>query len=95
LEIGSAAARFEPSDDPEYADRRVVHMRFVKILEPVTCTVNIDKYNGRFIRPVEGELFTVRNAGGPPKPWAYDIDEGGKSKLAAGLRALWDISTSS
>jgi hypothetical protein len=85
-------ARFEPSTLPKYAGRRVVHIRFVKILNPVTCMVDVEKYKGRIMRPVEGDFFTVSpHGGGPPRPWAYDIDRN-KGKFATALRALWDIS---
>ncbi|KAJ7142649.1 hypothetical protein C8R44DRAFT_561450, partial [Mycena epipterygia] len=69
---GSALARFEPSTRPEYAGRRVVHMRIVKIIQPVACTV--DEQNGRVLLPQEGQLLTRPRDKVAPKPWAYDID---------------------
>ncbi|KAJ6546063.1 hypothetical protein DFH09DRAFT_1171903 [Mycena vulgaris] len=85
---GSAMARFEPSKLPEHAGRRVLHVRIVEILQPVECAV--PGYDGRVVRPEEGQLVMVRNHGGPPRPWAYDIDD---STLVGGaLRVLWDNS---
>ncbi|KAJ7082626.1 hypothetical protein B0H15DRAFT_852158 [Mycena belliarum] len=88
---GSALARFEPSTFPEYAGRRVIHLRFLKVLDPVTPLVDLQTYRGRMQEPREGELFTVSHYGRLPKPWAYDIDAS-NSKVAAALRALWDYS---
>ncbi|KAJ7082663.1 hypothetical protein B0H15DRAFT_436371 [Mycena belliarum] len=89
---GSALARFEASTLPEYAGRRMIHLRFIKILEPVSPLVDLKTYDGRMQRPQEGELFEVSHYGRLPKPWAYDIDA--NFKPAAVLRQLWDISTS-
>jgi hypothetical protein len=86
---GSALVHFEPSTLPKYAGRRVIHMRIVKMVNPVACTVQ--NYKGRILRPEEGELLTISLRGGPSEPWAYDIDC--KTKLAAGLRALWDATS--
>ncbi|KAJ7890383.1 hypothetical protein B0H13DRAFT_2040375 [Mycena leptocephala] len=86
---GSALVHFEPSTLPKYAGRRVIHMRIVKLVNPVACTVQ--NYKGRILRPEEGELLTISLRGGPSEPWAYDIDS--KTKLAAGLRALWDATS--
>jgi hypothetical protein len=83
-------ARFEPSALPQYTGRRVLHLRILKILRPVNCTVDSANYSGRVVEPKEGELFTVRNRVGVREPWAYDIDAR-KTTIAAGLRALWDI----
>ncbi|KAJ7082679.1 hypothetical protein B0H15DRAFT_436528 [Mycena belliarum] len=90
---GSALARFEASALPEYAGRRMIHLRFIKILEPVAPLVDLKTYSGRMQRPQEGELFTVSHYGRLPKPWAVDIDAP-NSGPAAALRQLWDISTS-
>ncbi|KAJ6546023.1 hypothetical protein DFH09DRAFT_1171811 [Mycena vulgaris] len=86
---GSAIALFEPSSLPEHAGRRVLHIRIVKIIQPAVCTV--EGYKGRVVRPEEGHLFTVRPHGGPPEPWAYDIDHK-KTEAASALRVLWDNS---
>ncbi|KAJ6546028.1 hypothetical protein DFH09DRAFT_1171827 [Mycena vulgaris] len=86
---GSAVALFEPSSLPEHAGRRVLHIRIAKIIQPVVCTV--EGYKGRVVRPEEGHLFTVRLHGGPPEPWAYDIDHK-KTEAASALRVLWDNS---
>ncbi|KAJ6518586.1 hypothetical protein DFH09DRAFT_1363936 [Mycena vulgaris] len=86
---GSAVARLERSTLPEHAQRRVLHVRIVKIVQPVDCAV--PGYTGRVVRPEEGQLFTVRTRGGPPKPWSYNIDRR-KTMGAAGLRFLWENS---
>ncbi|KAJ6546051.1 hypothetical protein DFH09DRAFT_1367493 [Mycena vulgaris] len=83
---GSAVARFEASTLPQHAERRVLHLRIVKTLQPVACSMA--GYEGRVVRPEEGHLFTVRFYGRPPEPWAYNIDR--KSNVAAALRVLWD-----
>ncbi|KAJ7123249.1 hypothetical protein C8R43DRAFT_1241144 [Mycena crocata] len=85
---GTALARLEPSTRPKFAGHRVLHLRILKILQPVACTVQ--NYRGRILQPIEGELYTVGSHQGVPEPWAYDID--GKSKNATALRALWDMS---
>ncbi|KAJ7452812.1 hypothetical protein FB451DRAFT_1282155 [Mycena latifolia] len=89
---GAAVARFEPPIRPEHAGRRVLHLRFVKILKPVACTVDFATYNRRILRPEEGQLFTVSRHHRPPEPWAYDIDVRSASQAATALRALWDAS---
>ncbi|KAJ6518572.1 hypothetical protein DFH09DRAFT_1098400 [Mycena vulgaris] len=86
---GSAVARLKRSTLPEHARRRVLHVRIVKIVQPVDCAV--PGYTGRLVRPEEGQLFTVRTRGGPPKPWSYNIDRR-KTMGAAGLRFLWENS---
>ncbi|KAJ6546030.1 hypothetical protein DFH09DRAFT_1087992 [Mycena vulgaris] len=86
---GSAVARFERSTLLENAGRRVFHIRIVKIIQPAVCTV--EGYKGRMVRPEEGHLFAVRPHGGPPEPWAYDIDRK-KTNIASALRVLWDKS---
>ncbi|KAJ7078742.1 hypothetical protein B0H15DRAFT_532958 [Mycena belliarum] len=85
---GSALARFEPGQDPE---RRVLHMRIVKIVTPVACTVDVEEYSGRLVRPEEGELLLVRTPGGATIPWSYDIDAK-RTPTAEALRILWDAS---
>ncbi|KAJ7123253.1 hypothetical protein C8R43DRAFT_933050 [Mycena crocata] len=87
---GTALARLEPSTDPKFAGRRVLHLRIVKIVQPVTCTV--ENYRGRIVQPREGELYTVSKYRGAPEPWVYDIDGNRKGKGITGLRELWDIS---
>ncbi|KAJ7110672.1 hypothetical protein C8R44DRAFT_883795 [Mycena epipterygia] len=52
---GSAAARFEPSTDAKHAGRRILHLRIVKIIQPVTSTVK--GYTGKVIKPEEGRLL--------------------------------------
>ncbi|KAJ7123275.1 hypothetical protein C8R43DRAFT_1032014 [Mycena crocata] len=90
---GTALARFERSTRPEHAGRRVLHMRMVKITQPVACTVK--NYSGRVVQPREGELVTIYDRRyldrSLPQPWTYDIDTK-RTKIAACLRALWDIS---
>ncbi|KAF8148782.1 hypothetical protein K438DRAFT_1866824 [Mycena galopus ATCC 62051] len=86
---GSALARFEPSTSSEHAGRRIVHLRITKIITPVSCTMDEKEYQGRVLRPEEGQLLTVSFRGGPPKPWSYDIDDQNNHSAAA-LRVLWD-----
>ncbi|KAJ6546056.1 hypothetical protein DFH09DRAFT_1088014 [Mycena vulgaris] len=93
-DIGSAVARFEVSTLPQHAGRRVLHIRIVKILQPVACSVA--GYEGRVVRPKEDHLLTVRFHGGPPEAWAYDIHTPPKNatpdfRVAAVLRVLWNI----
>ncbi|KAJ7113930.1 hypothetical protein C8R44DRAFT_740806 [Mycena epipterygia] len=83
---GSAVARFERS--PRHPGRRVVRLRFLKIVQPVECTM--EGYNGRVLEPEEGQLLTVSSYRHAAEPWAYDIDR--KTRLGAALRVLWDKS---
>ncbi|KAJ7119195.1 hypothetical protein C8R43DRAFT_1152397 [Mycena crocata] len=69
---GSALARFEISRLPEHAGRRVLHLRFLKMFEAVTCTVTHS--TGRVVEPREGELFYVKLHRNAAEPWAYDVD---------------------
>ncbi|KAJ7890361.1 hypothetical protein B0H13DRAFT_2340990 [Mycena leptocephala] len=71
-----------------FLSSRVIHMRIVKIGEPVARTV--ENYLGRIVRLEEGQLLTVAMRGGPPEPWSYDIDR--NTKDGAGFHALWDAS---
>ncbi|KAJ7106909.1 hypothetical protein C8R44DRAFT_322675 [Mycena epipterygia] len=85
---GSALFRFEPSSRAEHAGRRVVHLRIVKIIEPVEPLV--EGYNGRVLKPEEGELLAISSERRAAEPWSYDIDR--KAKSAAALRVLWEKS---
>ncbi|KAJ7110633.1 hypothetical protein C8R44DRAFT_985797 [Mycena epipterygia] len=89
---GSALARFEPSTRPENTGRRVVHLRIVKIVKPVACTVK-GGYAGRVVKPKEGELLNVFLHGSALEPWAYDIDHRTGKPNSAALRVLWDKSS--
>ncbi|KAJ7041424.1 hypothetical protein C8F04DRAFT_1031470 [Mycena alexandri] len=82
---GSAIARFEPSARD---GRRVLHLRIVKIIKPVVCTV--DKHKARLEQPEEGQLLTGSVRGCDPAPWEFRLD--GRSKAATAFRALWDVS---
>ncbi|KAJ7119221.1 hypothetical protein C8R43DRAFT_1077120 [Mycena crocata] len=86
---GSALACFEISRLPEHAGRRVLHLRFLKMFEPVTCAVTHS--TGRIVEPREGELFSVRFRGNAAEPWAWDIDNRDEPCSIA-LRELWDSS---
>ncbi|KAJ7082631.1 hypothetical protein B0H15DRAFT_1024405 [Mycena belliarum] len=89
---GSAIARFERSTLPEYAGRRVLHLRFIRILEPASATMDRPASSAkRVLRPEEGQLLTISCQLDPPSPWAYDIDKP-RVDAAAALRALWDNS---
>ncbi|KAJ7629730.1 hypothetical protein DFH06DRAFT_1225277 [Mycena polygramma] len=74
---GSALACFEPSTS---AGRRVVHLRIVRIVNPVLYVP------GPIAKPEEGQLLCRSDTG---TPWTYEIDT--ESAVGAGLRALWDI----
>jgi hypothetical protein len=82
---GSGVARFEPSTDPEYAGRRVVHLRITKIGNPVSITEETT-----LLKPEAGQLL-VRPSHSRIEPWAYDIDAS-NTVAATALRALWDNS---
>ncbi|KAJ6546020.1 hypothetical protein DFH09DRAFT_1171800 [Mycena vulgaris] len=94
---GSAEARFEPSTLPEYAGRRVVHMRIMRIIQPVGCAADVPVSGSsrrRMLQPEEGELYTVQDRGSPPKSWAYDIDnDRRKSNTAFAFQVLWENSS--
>ncbi|KAJ7278264.1 hypothetical protein C8J57DRAFT_1059905, partial [Mycena rebaudengoi] len=83
---GSGVACFERSTLPKHARKRVILLRILKILEPVTCTV--PGYTGRVGWPKEGELHTVSFRDGPQRPWSYDVDNNGG--VTAALRNLFD-----
>ncbi|KAJ7842953.1 hypothetical protein B0H14DRAFT_3690438 [Mycena olivaceomarginata] len=83
---GSGVARFEPSTDPEYAGRRVVHLRITKIGNPVSIT----EEETTLLKPEAGQLL-VRPSHSRIEPWAYDIDAS-NTVAATALRALWDNS---
>jgi hypothetical protein len=82
---GSGFARFEPSTNPEYDGRRVVHLRITKIMNPVWI-----RQKTTLLEPEAGQLLT-RPGHGRIKPWAYDIDAK-NTAVATALRALWDNS---
>ncbi|KAJ6582330.1 hypothetical protein B0H19DRAFT_1118058 [Mycena capillaripes] len=67
--------------------RTHVHMRVVKIVEPVVCCE--PGYDGRVIEPKEGELLTFRGPHRKPAPWSLDVAAGG-SPAADVLRLLLD-----
>jgi hypothetical protein len=85
--LGSAVARFEPSTSPQYSGRRVIHLRIIKIVTPVSAR---GEPQTSLLRPEAGQLLSRPRAEGP-EPWAYDIDASDIS-LATALRALWDNS---
>ncbi|OBZ72657.1 hypothetical protein A0H81_08062 [Grifola frondosa] len=78
---GSALWRFERSDLPEHAGRRVVVLRCAKIVDPMQCVV--PNYDGLVAEPRETELVTVAG-----RPWALDVD-GPESSLSQSLRRLF------
>ncbi|KAJ7611909.1 hypothetical protein DFH06DRAFT_1244054 [Mycena polygramma] len=88
---GTAIARFEPSPIPEFAARRVVHMRIVKIVEPAKCTISPSAgVKLRMLEPLEGYLLGVSRRGKGVYPSACDLDRG--TQRAGALRVLWDAS---
>ncbi|KAJ7663162.1 hypothetical protein DFH06DRAFT_986753 [Mycena polygramma] len=86
---GSAVACLEPSIRPEYAGRRVVHLRILKI----TKQVSQKDPDIRLVKPEAGQLLAIHRPGSPDSgtPWAYDIDAKNNAACVA-LRALWDVS---
>ncbi|KAJ6534133.1 hypothetical protein B0H19DRAFT_1080631 [Mycena capillaripes] len=80
---GTALARFEPS---AHSGRRVVHLRIVKIVTPVSCP-----YSNRVSKPMGGQLLTLSRYNNEPEPWAYDIDDK-DTAAAVALRVLWNMS---
>ncbi|KAJ7617690.1 hypothetical protein DFH06DRAFT_101198 [Mycena polygramma] len=88
---GSAIVRFEPSTLPGRDGGRVLHLRIVKLLMPVSCTIK--GHRGRILRPEEGQLFTISHHNGPPEPWRCNVDRD-TTPVAAALRDLWDHSPS-
>ncbi|KAJ6492581.1 hypothetical protein C8R47DRAFT_1121153 [Mycena vitilis] len=75
---GSALVCFEPSTT---AGRRAVHLRIVKIVNPVFYVP------GPIAKPEEGQLLMRSDTGAP---WAFEADT--VSAAGAALRALWDFS---
>jgi hypothetical protein len=89
---GSGVARFEPSTDPQYGRRRVVHLRITKIITPVSRSTMIQGHPEVLLKPEEGQLLTRCYRGVElPEPWAYDIDEK-DCLMATALWVLWDNS---
>ncbi|KAK7018454.1 hypothetical protein R3P38DRAFT_2982815 [Favolaschia claudopus] len=88
--LGTGIARFEPSTDPLYRGRRVLHLRIVKIVDPVKSNV-ADQHDYHLCEPQEGQLLATVRGREPPQPWAYDIDNNSAS-VAVGLRMLWENS---
>ncbi|KAJ7887292.1 hypothetical protein B0H14DRAFT_2498314, partial [Mycena olivaceomarginata] len=92
---GCAIARFEPSTSPQYSGRRVVHLRIIKIVTPVSAKTPISatgESRVSLLKPKAGQLLSrSRPCYKGPKPWAYDIDAS-DSAFAAALRVLWDNS---
>ncbi|KAJ6487645.1 hypothetical protein C8R45DRAFT_827249 [Mycena sanguinolenta] len=86
---GSAIVRFEPSTSPEYAGRRVLHLRILRIVSPVSTIVKEDS-KPLLVKPEEGQLLTLFRDN-VPSVWAYDVDSA-TNKTANALRALWDAS---
>ncbi|KAJ7700380.1 hypothetical protein B0H17DRAFT_1047116 [Mycena rosella] len=86
---GSAIAQFEPST---LHAGRVLHLRILKIVNPVAFAVDSESYTGQILRPKEGHLFRIIDRHGVPGPWTYDIDHR-ESKIAAAFQILWENST--
>ncbi|KAF8194032.1 hypothetical protein K438DRAFT_1969329 [Mycena galopus ATCC 62051] len=86
---GSALVRFEPSTSPEHSGRRVVFLRVLRIITPVS-----PRFQHRMLKPEEGKLLAVSPPGGGSKPWSYDIDAHRRapkcSTHAIALGDLWD-----
>ncbi|KAJ7907656.1 hypothetical protein B0H13DRAFT_2018229 [Mycena leptocephala] len=80
------------STHQRYHGRRVVHLRIVKIVAPVTRAVPTLQIYDNYVpdKPTEGHLLTVRRDGKRPERWECDIDSNRPAALA--LRTLWDAS---
>ncbi|KAK7056091.1 hypothetical protein R3P38DRAFT_3385802 [Favolaschia claudopus] len=88
---GSATARFEPSTDREYKGRRVLHLRILRIIQPVFSTLPPDDQAlSTLERPKAGELL-VRRRHKLIQPWAYDIDAPTNTLFRRGLDLLWNL----
>jgi hypothetical protein len=68
---GSGIARFEPSTHRRYHGRRVVHLRIIKIVAPITRAVPTLQIYDDYVpdKPTEGHLLTVRRDGKRPERW--------------------------
>ena len=93
-------ARFERSTLPDHEGKRIVVLRFLKIITPVKCVIPL--YDGYIVPPKEGDLLRrfyrkVIDKLHPPA-WSFDIDKlkdnsspnGQRNKNLRGLRFLWD-----
>ncbi|KAK7056056.1 hypothetical protein R3P38DRAFT_2850254 [Favolaschia claudopus] len=88
---GSAIARFEPCTDPRHAGRRVVQLRILRIIQPVSSNLPPGQQKlSTLIKPEEGE-FLVRRRYGVVQPWAYDIDTPKDTLFRRGMDLLWGL----
>jgi hypothetical protein len=88
--VGSALARFERSTLPSHKGKRILVLRFLQIITPVTCV--IPSYDGFIVAPTEGELHQkCKNTNLYKEVWSVDIDKGGV--MVPGLRLLWDATS--
>ncbi|KAK6975068.1 hypothetical protein R3P38DRAFT_3128011 [Favolaschia claudopus] len=86
---GSAIAHFEKSTNPQYEGKRVVHLRVVRIIVPVSPTYEDRTPTKVIAKPEEGQLL-CREHRGNLQPWACDIDAKPGTSIAVGLSMLWD-----
>ncbi|KAJ6605422.1 hypothetical protein DFH09DRAFT_1422570 [Mycena vulgaris] len=86
---GSAVVRFERATLPGTEDRPVLHLRILKIVKPVACTVNPLAYVGTLVQPEEGALLKVRNRRGLVYAWEHKVDTG-RTYDDATIRDLWN-----
>ncbi|KAF8169826.1 hypothetical protein K438DRAFT_2024560 [Mycena galopus ATCC 62051] len=90
---GSGIVRFEPSTSDEHVGRRVLHLRIVRLLTPISSVVNREEIKRLIVKPEKGQLLMLLRDNAPVV-WAYDIDlADGKTGIA--LRALWEVSHTS
>lgn len=68
---GTVLARFEKSDLPEHAHKRVVVTRVLDILSPVQCL--IPDYDFYVQLPASGQLIARRKRTSGYRPWSIDI----------------------
>ncbi|KAJ7327584.1 hypothetical protein DFH08DRAFT_940842 [Mycena albidolilacea] len=55
---GSGLVRFEPSTDPQYSQRRVVHLRITKIVTLISRSTQLHRDPTLVLKPEEGQLLT-------------------------------------
>jgi hypothetical protein len=73
VHVGSALARFELLTLPEYRGKRVVVLRIMKFLTPVTCI--IPDYDGWVAFPKEGEILYRHELGRHSVPFSHSLDD--------------------
>jgi hypothetical protein len=81
--VGTALARFERSTLPEHKGTRTLVLRFLKIIKPVKCVIQL--YDDLKCCPKEGELYRRSTYG--TDVWSINIDQ--RSEYRSALQLLW------